>query len=130
MVILAQNYDELLKEHVKSGADITLLYHRVFDAKEGYSTCNALTLDGDKVKAVTPNLGDEDSKDMFMESYVMKKDLLLDLMFAARAGPLPSTHWPTLSTPSAVSWMSVLLSITASSLPSPAWRLTTRQTRL
>ena len=33
-MVFAQNYDELLKEHVKSGADITLLYHRVFDAKE------------------------------------------------------------------------------------------------
>ena len=83
-MVFAQNYDELLQQHVKSGADITLLYHKVFDAKEGYSTCNALTLDGDKVKAVTPNLGDEDNKDMFMESYVMKKDLLIDLMYAAR----------------------------------------------
>ena len=83
-MVFAQNYDELLQEHVKSGADITLLYHKVFDAKEGYSTCNALTLDGDKVKSVTPNLGDEDTKDMFMESYVMKKDLLIDLMYAAR----------------------------------------------
>ena len=83
-MVFAQNYDELLQQHVKSGADITLLYHKVFDAREGYATCNALTLDGDKVKAVTPNLGDEDNKDMFMESYVMKKDLLIDLMYAAR----------------------------------------------
>ena len=73
-----------IDEHIASGADITLLYHKVFDAKEGYSTCNALTLDGDKVTSVTPNLGDEDNKDMFMESYVMKKDLLIDLMYAAR----------------------------------------------
>ena len=49
----AQNYDELLQDHVKSGADITLLYHKVFDAKEGYTTCNALTLDGDKVTGIT-----------------------------------------------------------------------------
>lgn len=83
-MVFAQNYQELLDEHVKSGADITLLYHKVFDAKDGYSTCNALTLDGDKVTAITPNLGDEDAKDMFMESYVMKKDLLLDLIEAAR----------------------------------------------
>ena len=66
-MVFAQNYDELLQQHVKSGADITLLYHKVFDAREGYATCNALTLDGDKVKAVAPNLGDEDNKDMFME---------------------------------------------------------------
>lgn len=83
-MVFTQNYDELLQDHVKSGADITLLYHKVFDAKEGYSTCNALSLDGEKVTAITPNLGDEDTKDMFMESFVMKKDLLLDLMQAAR----------------------------------------------
>ena len=83
-MVFAQNYDELLQDHVKSGADITLLYHKVFDAKEGYSTCNALTLDGEKVTGISRNLGDEDTKDIFMESFVMKKDLLLDLMFAAR----------------------------------------------
>jgi glucose-1-phosphate adenylyltransferase len=83
-MVFAQNYDDLLQQHVDSGADVTLLYHKVFDAREGYSTCNALTLDGDKVTAITPNLGDEDNKDMFMESYVMKKDLLIDLMYAAR----------------------------------------------
>ena len=83
-MVFAQNYDDLLQQHVNSGADVTLLYHKVFDAREGYSTCNALTLDGDKVTAITPNLGDEDNKDMFMESFVMKKDLLIDLMYAAR----------------------------------------------
>ena len=83
-MIFTQNYDELLQQHAKSGADITLLYHKVFDAKEGYTTCNTLDLDGDKVKGIYPNLGDEDNKDMFMESFIMKKDLLLDLMDAAR----------------------------------------------
>ena len=83
-MVFTQNYDELLQQHVDSGADITLLYHKVFDAKSGYSTCNALTIDGDRVTAITPNLGDEDTKDMFMESFVMKKSLLLDLMEAAR----------------------------------------------
>jgi glucose-1-phosphate adenylyltransferase len=83
-MVFAQNYDELLQDHVKSGADITLLYHKVFDAKEGYTTCNALSLDGDKVTGISRNLGDEDTKDIFMESFVMKKDLLIDLMYAAR----------------------------------------------
>ena len=83
-MIFTQNYDELLQQHAKSGADVTLLYHKVFDAKEGYTTCNTLELDGDKVTGITPNLGDEDNKDMFMESFIMKKDLLLELMEAAR----------------------------------------------
>lgn len=82
-MVFTQNYDELLQQHVKSGADVTLLYHKVFNARDGYTTCNALSLDGDKVTAISPNLGDEDTKDMFMESYVMKKDLLLDLMKTA-----------------------------------------------
>ena len=33
-MIYTQNYDELLKTHIESGADITLLYHSVDNAKE------------------------------------------------------------------------------------------------
>ena len=35
-MIYTQNYDELLKTHIESGADITLLYHSVDNAKEYY----------------------------------------------------------------------------------------------
>ena len=76
---LASNIDYIQRQ------DVTLLYHNVDDAKHGYSTCNELKLDGNRVKAIVPNLADEDNKAIFMETFVMKKTLLLDLIKKAQA---------------------------------------------
>ena len=84
-MVFKQDFDALLQDHAQSGADVTLLYHNVDDAKHGYSTCNELKLDGNRVKAIVPNLADEDNKAIFMETFVMKKTLLLDLIKKAQA---------------------------------------------
>ena len=47
-MIYTQNYDELLKTHIESGADITLLYHSVDNAKEYYLNCSTLNLNKQK----------------------------------------------------------------------------------
>lgn len=83
-MVFSQDFDALLKQHIASGADITTLYHKVDDAHDGYNTCNVLHLDGEKVTAITPCLGDNATEDIFMETFIMKKDLLLDLIEAAR----------------------------------------------
>lgn len=84
-MIFRQDFDEFLKNHQASDADISVLYHKVNDAREGYSTCNKLILDGERVASISPCLGDNDVANIFMETYVMKKDLLLTLIQAARA---------------------------------------------
>ena len=57
-MVFKQDFDALLQDHAQSGADVTLLYHNVDDAKHGYATCNELKLDGNRVKAIVPNLAD------------------------------------------------------------------------
>lgn len=84
-MVFRQDFDAFLKEHQASGTDISVLYHTVDDAREGYSTCNKLILDGERVASIAPCLGDNDVANVFMETYVMKKDLLLSLIRAARA---------------------------------------------
>ncbi len=84
-MVFRQDFDEFLKDHQASGADISVLYHTVDDAKEGYSTCNKLILDGERVASISPCLGDNNIANIFMETYVMKKDLLLSLIHAAKA---------------------------------------------
>ena len=84
-MVFRQDFDEFLKDHQASDADISVLYHTVDDAKEGYSTCNKLILDGERVASISPCLGDNDIANIFMETYVMKKDLLLSLIRAAKA---------------------------------------------
>ena len=43
-MIFTQDFDVLLKEHIKSGADITLLYHSINDATTNCLNCAYLTL--------------------------------------------------------------------------------------
>ena len=80
-MVYVQDYAELLQKHIESGADITLLYHTVTTAKEGYATCEVVNIGvKGKVESITQNLSDVDVANIFTGSYVMKKDLLLDII--------------------------------------------------
>ena len=80
-MIYTQNYDELLKTHIESGADITLLYHSVDNAKEYYLNCSTLNLNKQKgVLSLEPNHGNAKNRNIFMDTYVMKKALFLELV--------------------------------------------------
>ena len=84
-MVFKQDYDALLQGHAASGADITALYHTVHHAKSGYETCHIFDIADDKVNAIRRNLGDEDVRAISMESFVMKKSLLIKLIGEARA---------------------------------------------
>ncbi len=80
-MVFAQDYDALLNDHIESGADISLLYQRVDNAKEHYLDCDVLTLNKQKgVLSIEPNLGTANNKTIFMDTYVMKKDLFINLV--------------------------------------------------
>ena len=90
-MVFVEDFGELLQKHVDSGADITLLYHTVENAKTGYATCEVVNFDADKkVTSIVQNLSDEDVANIFTGSYVMKKDLLLDLI--EKASKISSTY--------------------------------------
>ncbi len=85
-MIYVMSFRKLLKEHEKSGADITLLYHSVDNANTDYLNCNYLTLNRQNgVLSVSTNRGTEPNRDIFMDTYVMKKDLFIELIQKARA---------------------------------------------
>jgi len=85
-MIYVMNFRSLLKEHVKSGADITLLYHSVDTANTDYLNCSYLTLNRQSgVLSVATNRGTDANRDIFMDTYVMKKDLFIELIQKARA---------------------------------------------
>ena len=80
-----QDYNELLDQHVASGADVTLLYHRVNNAKESYLHCDTLDLNKQKgVLSIERNTGTANAKNIFMDTYVMKKDLFISLIREAQ----------------------------------------------
>ena len=85
-MIYTQDYDKLLDQHIESGADITLLYHAVDTANEDFLNCDTLSLNRQSgVDALVRNRGAETSANIFMDTYVMKKSLFLDLIAKARS---------------------------------------------
>ena len=84
-MVFTMDFDTLLKDHIKSNADITLLYHSVKDANTNYLNCNFLTLNRQNgVLSISTNRGSEAERDIFMDTYVLKKDLFISLIHRAR----------------------------------------------
>ena len=84
-MVFAQDYKALLAAHIEAGNDITLLYHKVNNADVAYMNCEFLELDDEKsVKSIQTNIGGKKSKNIFMNSYIMKKALFLDLVNEAK----------------------------------------------
>lgn len=84
-MVYTQDFDELLKTHVDLEADVTLLYHKVDNAKEAYLSCDYLELNKQKgVQAIARNNGTTKTRNIFMDTYVMKKEVFVDLVHAAQ----------------------------------------------
>ncbi len=80
-MIFKQDYNKLLSDHIASGADVTLLYHKVNNAKDAYRACSTLTLNRQKgVKEIEKNLGTANDRNVFMDTYVMKNSLFIELI--------------------------------------------------
>ena len=84
-MVYKQDYQQLLDYHVESGADITLLYQKVETDVESFRGCSVLNLNRQKgVKSITRNLGAAKDKNIFMDTYVMKKELFMKLVQRAK----------------------------------------------
>ena len=85
-MVYAMDYSQLLQEHIDSGADITLLYHSVDNAKEAFLNCSFLNLNRQKgVLSIETNRGSAKNRNIFMDTYVMKKELFLELIQKAHS---------------------------------------------
>ncbi len=64
-MIYTENYSELLQNHIDSGADITLLYHSVDNAKEYFLNCYTLNLNRQKgVLSIDQNHGNAKNRNI------------------------------------------------------------------
>lgn len=80
-MIYTADFDSLLKAHIASEADITLLYHTVDNANESFLNCNTLNLNRQKgVLSIEPNRGTAKNRNIFMDTYIMKKELFLEII--------------------------------------------------
>ncbi len=84
-MIFKEDYRDLLQKHIDSEADITVLYHRVDNAKDEYLHCNVVNLNRQKgVLSIEKNQGNAKDRNIFLETYIMKKTLFVDLIHKAK----------------------------------------------
>ncbi len=80
-MVYTADYDELLKKHIDSGADVSILYHETNNAKEAYLNCKTLKLNRQKgVEALTLNDAATPNKSISMDTYIIKKDCFIKLV--------------------------------------------------
>ena len=83
-MVYSMDFSELLETHEISGADISLLYHSVDNAKDAFLNWNTWNLKRQKdVLSIEPNRGNAKNRNIFMDTYVMKKDLFIELVHEA-----------------------------------------------
>jgi glucose-1-phosphate adenylyltransferase len=86
-VIIASSYmvytidfNNVLAEHKKSNADITIVYSPVKNANESFFGCDTLNVAKNRrIIGVGKNLGKYKTRNVSLETYVMKKSLFLKL---------------------------------------------------
>ncbi len=84
-MVYTQNFDTLLDTHIESGADITLLYHKVNNAREAFLNCDILNLNKQKgVESIEKNRGTAKERNIFMDTYIMKTELFVSLIKKAQ----------------------------------------------
>lgn len=85
-MVYSIDYSSLLNAHIDSGADITLLYHAVDNAKDSFLSCNTLNLNKQHgVLSIEPNLGNAKNRNIFMDTYIMKTELFIELVYKAKS---------------------------------------------
>lgn len=75
------DYTEAVGHHINSNSDITIMYKNVDNAKEDFLGCDILHMnEKGRVMQFMTNKGDENNREISMEVYIMKKQLLIDLI--------------------------------------------------
>ncbi|MBR1523032.1 MAG: glucose-1-phosphate adenylyltransferase subunit GlgD, partial [Lachnospiraceae bacterium] len=84
-MIFKEDYGQLLKEHIASGAEVTLLYHKVDNADKTFRNCRTVSLNRQKgIKNIGWNDGSIAETNIFMDTYVMSRELFIKLINKAQ----------------------------------------------
>jgi len=90
--IYSLDYNEVLKQHIDTGADITMLYTNTSEAKTSFLGCDVVTVDKEKnITAIDKNRGNTKTKSVSLECYVMSKKLFIELV--KKAAATSSLYW-------------------------------------
>jgi glucose-1-phosphate adenylyltransferase len=85
-IIYVANYADLLDQHVQSGADITILFTNVSDAKDKYRGADLLDMNRQRgVLGIKQNQGTAKNAALSLQTYILKKSVFMDLVKEANA---------------------------------------------
>lgn len=91
-MVYSMDYNDVIEEHVKTGADITIVYKTVDRANEKFINCDVLNLNKQKgVLDIARNRGKYKTRNISMETYVMSKELFLAMI--DQATNTSSLYW-------------------------------------
>lgn len=85
------DYQDVLKQHLETKADVTVVYREVSQSNVHFDRCSTVTLNEyENVVAVGKNIRrkdvvDKEKKKISMEMYIVKKELLVDMITDAVA---------------------------------------------
>ena len=75
------DYSEVLRYHIKSMNDITMIYKEVNDANKSFLECEILNIaDYNRVVSIGKNIGSNNQAMISMEMYIMKTELLIKII--------------------------------------------------
>ncbi|MGT2910892.1 glucose-1-phosphate adenylyltransferase subunit GlgD [Streptococcus cameli] len=90
--IYSQDFSKIQEEHIKTGADITVLYKNVTEAKDSFIGCQTLKFGDDRrVIQFEENHGKYKNRPVSLECYFMKRTTFLELI--DRAKRVSSLYW-------------------------------------
>ena len=86
------NYADLLQQHIDSGAEVSVLYQHVDNAKEHYIGCDVLQMNKQRgVLSIDQNLGNYKSRYLSLQTYIMSKEIFKKLVDEALE--ISSMYW-------------------------------------
>jgi glucose-1-phosphate adenylyltransferase len=84
-LIYKANYSDLLDQHVASGAAVTCLYKTINNAKEEFINCDVLNINSQHgLSSISKNLGDKKTQHVSLATYIMSKEIFINLVNQAR----------------------------------------------
>ncbi len=93
-MLYSMNYQAVLDKHIETGADVTVVYKTVDDAKAKFIDCDTLILNKQKgLLSIEKNRGKNKTRNISMETYVLSKALFVQLI--EQAVKTSSLYWFT-----------------------------------
>lgn len=83
-IITTMNYNEVVNAHMRSGAEITMVYQRIDNANETFVGSDYLRLKGKQVVEIKQNKGNRKERNISLETYVINTKVLLQLLTYAK----------------------------------------------